>query len=120
MDGERKDDGRVGRGLGNVPFEFVGEVASAGAVAKASDVERGTTAARHLVMGTGCLCGVVLRDLQVRQVAIDAEVVLSKEGLTAKKGRHAVRGPCAGLAQQPHCGAPIRCSSSLTTSEASD
>jgi hypothetical protein len=50
MDGTGKDGGRVGRGLGNVPFEFVGEVASAGAVAEAGDVERGTTAARHLVI----------------------------------------------------------------------
>ena len=47
MDGEGEDGGRFGRGSGNVPFEFVGEVASAGAVAKASDVEGGTTAARH-------------------------------------------------------------------------
>jgi hypothetical protein len=50
MDGKGKDGGRVGRGSGNVPFEFVGEVASAGAVAEAGDVERGTTAARHLVI----------------------------------------------------------------------
>jgi hypothetical protein len=50
MDGKGRDGGRVGRGLGNVPFEFVGEVASAGAVAEAGDVERGTTAARHLVI----------------------------------------------------------------------
>jgi hypothetical protein len=55
MDGKEKDDGRVGRGLGNVPFEFVGEVARAGAVAEAGDVERGTTAARHAVMEMWCL-----------------------------------------------------------------
>jgi hypothetical protein len=55
MDGKEKDDGRVGRGLGNVPFEFVGEVARAGAVAEAGDVKRGTTAARHAVMEMGCL-----------------------------------------------------------------
>jgi hypothetical protein len=46
MDDEGNDGGRIGRGLGNVPFEFVGEVASAGAVAEAGDVERGTTAAK--------------------------------------------------------------------------
>lgn len=49
MDGEEKDGGRVGRGLGNVPFEFVGEVASAGAVAEARDVESGAASARHRV-----------------------------------------------------------------------
>jgi len=48
-----EDDGRVGRGSGNVPFEFVGEVASAGAVAEAGDVERGTTTAGHLEVFVG-------------------------------------------------------------------
>jgi hypothetical protein len=71
-----EDDGRVGRGSGNVPFEFVGEVASAGAVAEARDVERGTTTAGHLVKIVGCLCGVVLRDLQVRQIAVVRELVM--------------------------------------------
>jgi hypothetical protein len=33
--------------LGDVPFEFVGEIASAGAVTEARDVERGATTARH-------------------------------------------------------------------------
>ena len=42
-----EDDGRVGRGSGNVPFEFVGEVARAGAMAEASDVEGRATTARH-------------------------------------------------------------------------
>jgi hypothetical protein len=78
VDGKGKDDGRVGRGLRNVPFEFVGEVASAGAVAEAGDVERGTTAARHLVMEMDWLCNVVLQDLQLRQVAIVGVVVMSK------------------------------------------
>jgi hypothetical protein len=53
MDGERDDGGRVGRGSGNVPFEFVGEVARAGAVAEARDVERGAAAARHGSMRMG-------------------------------------------------------------------
>jgi hypothetical protein len=48
MDGEGSAGGRVGRGSGNVPFEFVGEVARAGAVAEARDVERGAAAARHV------------------------------------------------------------------------
>lgn len=47
MDGEGEDDGRRGRGSANVPFEFVGEVARAGAVAEARDVERRAAAARH-------------------------------------------------------------------------
>ena len=57
-----------GRGPGNVPFEFVGEVASAGAVAEARDVERGATAARHGAVMLWCLFGAVIRDLQLRQV----------------------------------------------------
>jgi hypothetical protein len=56
MDGERDDGGRLGRGSGNVPFEFVGEVARAGAVAEARDVERGAAAARHGSMRMG-VCG---------------------------------------------------------------
>lgn len=48
MDGEGEDGGRRGRCSGNVPFEFVGEVARAGAVAKARDVEGGAAAARHV------------------------------------------------------------------------
>ena len=40
---------RRSRPLHDVPFEFVGEVASAGAMAEASHVESGTTA-RHLAM----------------------------------------------------------------------
>jgi len=54
----RQDDGRCGRGLRDVPFEFVGEVASAGAVAEARDVERGaTTARRHLAVSVCCVSG---------------------------------------------------------------
>jgi hypothetical protein len=45
--GKRGGTVAPGEALGNVPFEFVGEVASAGAVAEARNVERGTTAARH-------------------------------------------------------------------------
>ena len=43
------DAATIGEGgaLSNIPFELVGEVASAGAVAEASDVERGA-AARHV------------------------------------------------------------------------
>ena len=44
----REDDGRAGgEALGDIPFELVGKVASAGAVAEAGDVERGSSAARH-------------------------------------------------------------------------
>jgi hypothetical protein len=51
------DDDRGGReALGNVPFEFVGEVASAGAVAEARDVEGGTAAARHGAVRWGMSC----------------------------------------------------------------
>jgi hypothetical protein len=61
MDGEGSAGGRVGRGSGNVPFEFVGEVARAGAVAEARDVERGAAAARHVRCAWGvcevCVCG---------------------------------------------------------------
>ena len=83
----REDDGRVGRGSGNVPFEFVGEVASAGAVAEAGDVERGTTTAGHLAMIVGCLSGVVLRDLQVRQVAVVGELVMMLKAADGKPWR---------------------------------
>ena len=42
------DTVRMGRmALKDVPFELVGEVASAGAVAEAGDVESGTASARH-------------------------------------------------------------------------
>jgi hypothetical protein len=43
--------------LSNVPFEFEGEVASAGAMAEASDVESGTTARTHACGcdGGGCV-----------------------------------------------------------------
>jgi len=37
----------------DVPFELVGEVARAGAVAEARDVERSATAARHVVWEKG-------------------------------------------------------------------
>jgi hypothetical protein len=37
-----------GGALSNIPFELVGEVAGAGAVAEASDIERGAAAARHV------------------------------------------------------------------------
>jgi hypothetical protein len=41
-------------------------------VAEACDVERGATAARHGAVKLSCLCGVVIRDLQLRQ-AVDGE-----------------------------------------------
>ena len=45
------DDGNEGDGLRrgeeDIPFEFEGKVARAGAVAEAGDVERGAAAARH-------------------------------------------------------------------------
>ena len=44
--GRREFAACEGRSLSNVPFEFEGEVASAGAMAEASDVERSTTTAR--------------------------------------------------------------------------
>lgn len=39
--------------LWDVPFELVGEVAGAGAVAEAGDVERGAASARHIAGGAG-------------------------------------------------------------------
>ena len=46
------DGVRMGRmALWDVPFELVGEVASAGAVAEAGDVESSTASARHVGAG---------------------------------------------------------------------
>lgn len=47
--GEGDDDRSGSRIVVNVPFEFVGKVASARTVAEASDVESCAAAARHLV-----------------------------------------------------------------------
>jgi hypothetical protein len=105
MDGKRDDDGRVGRGLGNVPFEFVGEVASAGAVAKARDVKSGAAAARHVDGGVLCLCGSEIRDSQLRQVAGAGVVRVMCRGRADRrrcKRRGIVMGPCIVLAQSPH------------------
>jgi hypothetical protein len=53
----------------DVPFELVGKVARAGAVAKAGDVERGSASARH---GVGkvwpCKEGVVIQMWWLRQI----------------------------------------------------
>ena len=46
-----------GMALWDVPFELVGEVASAGAVAEAGDVERSAASARHVGAGVRRECG---------------------------------------------------------------
>ncbi len=43
--------------LWDVPFELVGEVARAGAMAEAGDVEGGAAAARHVGAGIRAECG---------------------------------------------------------------
>ncbi len=47
--------------IGDVPFELVGKVAGAGAVAEPGDVERGAASRRHrqCFCGLGAGCGAV-------------------------------------------------------------
>ena len=52
-----------GEALGDIPFELVGKVASAGAVAKAGDVERGA-AARHGAWDCVCDGEALIESLQ--------------------------------------------------------
>lgn len=44
-----RDSQAVLAGKGDVPFELVGQIASAGAMAKASDIERRSATPRHCV-----------------------------------------------------------------------
>ena len=48
----RRDDGRSisPARIADIPFEFVGEVAGASAVAEASDIEGGSAASRHVAV----------------------------------------------------------------------
>lgn len=41
------DEASMAEAFADIPFEFVGEVASAGAVAEATDIESGATSRRH-------------------------------------------------------------------------
>jgi hypothetical protein len=70
-----------GEALEDIPFELVGKVASACAVAEAGDVERGAAAARHACLLVTCGGYIkVIRNLQLRQVEVTVTVWLMIEG----------------------------------------
>lgn len=78
--------------MSNIPFELVGEVAGAGAVAEAGDIERGAAAARHVGDVRWSTWTARVNGIDGAVVASEAVVVVGKESVRLETRTLNLRG----------------------------